>query len=240
MLTRKWRRASWAADMLHPITCASIQSPTSSRRRRGRVGGLGAREQKGGRGILATYAAGAWPARVHWSGRGGLAEAGCCNVWGMLIMEGRKGRIPMRNVWLVLRLAGALGFSGCARPGALAAARQSSAATEVVGMSRFHFVPQKITIRVGQSVEWNNTAALETHTVTADPALAKKKESVELPAGAEPFNSGDLKPTQTFRHTFTVAGHYRYFCIPHERMGMIGEVDVLPVGSVSPGATSSP
>lgn len=144
-----------------------------------------------------------------------------------------ESEAAMRNGWVVVGLAGALWVVGCARPGALEAARQSSNATEVVGMSRFHFVPEKITIQVGQTVEWNNTAAFETHTVTADPALAKKKESVELPAGAETFNSGDLKPTQTFRHTFTVVGHYRYFCIPHERMGMIGEVDVLPVGAAS-------
>lgn len=111
------------------------------------------------------------------------------------------------------------------------AARRQSDAAVVVGMSGFHFEPDKITIQSGQTVEWNNTAALETHTVTADPALAKNKESVALPPGAATFNSGDLKPTQTFRYTFTTVGHYRYFCIPHEWMGMIGEIEVLPVGA---------
>lgn len=31
---------------------------------------------------------------------------------------------------------------------------------------------------------------------------------------------------QTFKHTFTVKGHYKYFCILHEDMKMFGFVDV--------------
>jgi plastocyanin len=117
---------------------------------------------------------------------------------------------------------------GCARPGAVEEAKRTLNADALVRMSGFSFMPKHITIKAGQSVEWNNTAALETHTVTADPALAKTKDSVALPPGAATFNSGDLKPTQTFRYVFTVPGTYRYFCIPHERMGMVGEVEVLP------------
>ncbi len=49
---------------------------------------------------------------------------------------------------------------------------------------------------------------------------------VALPVGAKPFNSGNLKPGQAYRHTFTVPGRYRYFCVPHEGAGMIGEVVV--------------
>jgi plastocyanin len=116
---------------------------------------------------------------------------------------------------------------GCARFGAVEAARRSLNADALVTMSGFEFMPRHITIKAGQSVEWNNTAALETHTVTADPSLAKAKADVALPPAAEPFNSGSLKPGETFRHTFAVPSTYRYFCIPHEQMGMIGEVEVL-------------
>lgn len=119
-------------------------------------------------------------------------------------------------------------LAGCARPGATEAARKSLQADALVTMSGFSFQPKQLTIRAGQSVEWNNTAALEKHTVTADLSLAKKPQDVALPAGAEPFNSGDLKPGQRFRHTFSVPGNYRYFCIPHESMGMVGEIDVQP------------
>ncbi|HQU16732.1 MAG: cupredoxin domain-containing protein [Gammaproteobacteria bacterium] len=87
------------------------------------------------------------------------------------------------------------------------------------------FEPQVLTVRAGQTVEWRNGSLL-VHTVTADPALAANTKDVALPAGAKPFNSGDLKPGAVFRHTFRVPGRYRYFCIPHEGAGMIGNIVV--------------
>jgi plastocyanin len=33
-------------------------------------------------------------------------------------------------------------------------------------------------------------------------------------------------PGNTYQHTFTVPGTYRYFCQPHESNGMVGEVVV--------------
>ena len=68
-----------------------------------------------------------------------------------------------------------------------------------------------------------------TFSVTCDPSKARDAAAhVALPAGAEPFDSGTVKAKGAYRHTFTVAGRFRYFCIPHERMGMVGEVEVLP------------
>ncbi|RMG67271.1 MAG: hypothetical protein D6715_05170 [Calditrichaeota bacterium] len=89
------------------------------------------------------------------------------------------------------------------------------------------FNPASDTIRVGQTVEWRNTSLL-VHTVTCDPKKAAKPEHVALPEGAEPFDSGNMDPDATFRHTFTVPGVYKYFCIPHEAAGMVGEIVVLP------------
>jgi plastocyanin len=134
----------------------------------------------------------------------------------------------MSRLVLILLSSMFLLSSGCARPGAVDAAKRSMKADALVTMSGFSFEPQRITIHTGQTVEWNNTAAFETHTVTADPKLAKDPKDVALPAGAEPFNSGDLKGNAVFRHTFTAPGLYRYFCIPHEKMGMIGEIEVNP------------
>jgi plastocyanin len=31
-----------------------------------------------------------------------------------------------------------------------------------------------------------------------------------------------------FRHTFTVPGEYRYVCVPHDMVGMVGTVIVEP------------
>ena len=99
------------------------------------------------------------------------------------------------------------------------------AAKHVVQVQNGRFSPSPITISVGDTIEFQN-GSTGTHTVTADPALALVPSNVELPVGAEPFNSGRLTPGKTFSHTFTVAGNYRYVCLPHEKMGMKGAVVV--------------
>ncbi|MFQ5699288.1 MAG: plastocyanin/azurin family copper-binding protein [Myxococcota bacterium] len=90
-----------------------------------------------------------------------------------------------------------------------------------------HFSPSPLEVRVGQTVEWRNDSLL-VHTVTLDPARAARPRDVALPAGAEPFDSGVLLPEKVFRHRFRVAGRYRYYCIPHEGAGMVGEIQVRP------------
>ncbi|HTW88402.1 MAG TPA: plastocyanin/azurin family copper-binding protein [Candidatus Binataceae bacterium] len=87
------------------------------------------------------------------------------------------------------------------------------------------YIPKQVTIHVGDTVKWVNTAQT-LHTVTFDPAKAVNKANVQLPAGVAPFDSGFMMPGQDFSHTFTVPGEYKYFCIPHEKDGMIGFVTV--------------
>jgi len=88
------------------------------------------------------------------------------------------------------------------------------------------FQPNLITIKVGQSVEWENVGN-EVHHATSDPSLAIKPIEVRNPPGAEPFDSGFLRPGETFTHTFTVPGEYRYTCVVHEAKGMIGTIVVI-------------
>jgi len=104
---------------------------------------------------------------------------------------------------------------------------QGPSAREVaVGMTDgLKYAPEAVTITVGQTVVWTNTSSMN-HTVTADPARARDRSHVRLPKGAQPFDSGDMAPGATFRHTFDVPGEYVYFCIPHESAGMIGRVNV--------------
>lgn len=87
------------------------------------------------------------------------------------------------------------------------------------------YEPEKVAINVGDTVEWVNSGQT-LHTVTADPAKSVNKSNVSLPAGAKPFDSGFMPPGTRFKHTFTVPGTYKYFCIPHEKDGMIGYVVV--------------
>ena len=87
------------------------------------------------------------------------------------------------------------------------------------------YQPMTVAIKVGQTVEWVNNA--ETlHSVTTDPDSAQKPGDVSSPPGAQPFDSGFMKPGMTFDYTFTVPGTYKYLCLPHEKDGMIGFVTV--------------
>jgi plastocyanin len=92
---------------------------------------------------------------------------------------------------------------------------------------QLQFEPATVTIKAGQAVRWHNGATF-THTATADPAVAQNAADVQLPAGAQPFNSGALSGGAEFTHVFTTPGTYKYFCIPHESLGMVATVIVTP------------
>jgi plastocyanin len=87
------------------------------------------------------------------------------------------------------------------------------------------FAPVRTTIRAGDTVEWDNVGS-QLHHVTTDPSAALKKNDVANPPGAKPFDSGFLKPGESFRQKFSVPGIYRYTCAVHEAKGMNGEVVV--------------
>ena len=90
---------------------------------------------------------------------------------------------------------------------------------------KLRFVPTEITIKAGDTVEWRNIGSIP-HTVTADPRRAPSSRNVELPDGAEAFDSGWVMGGQWFRYTFSEPGVYRYVCLPHERARMLGTVIV--------------
>lgn len=107
-----------------------------------------------------------------------------------------------------------------------APAAPQPATTNVVRMTdQFTFSPNVLTITRGSTVVWKNSG-VQPHTVTCDPAKAMKKADVSLPGGAQPFDSGFVMGGQSYSHTFTVAGTYRYVCAPHEAMGMLGTIIV--------------
>ena len=87
------------------------------------------------------------------------------------------------------------------------------------------FTPPKVTISVGETALWRNSSGVQ-HAATADRNKVAKPENMHLPDGAEPFDSGTLKPGEEWTHTFEVSGRYQYVCLPHESAGMIGEVVV--------------
>jgi plastocyanin len=87
------------------------------------------------------------------------------------------------------------------------------------------FEPATLSIQKGTTVTWRNTTGI-IHTVTDDPGKAANKADAALPSGAQPWDSGNMNPGETFQHTFDTPGTYEYFCTPHEAAGMVGSITV--------------
>ena len=120
----------------------------------------------------------------------------------------------------------ALLLAGCGLSGpAHDAASPNAGATVEMGFGSFD--PETVHIKAGQTVEFRNTAVI-THSVTDDPKLAEDAKDAAGPAGATPFNSGDIAPGQIYTQTFTQPGTYTYFCTHHEDDGMVAKVIVDP------------
>jgi plastocyanin len=126
---------------------------------------------------------------------------------------------------------GVLGFVGVLAVAAFVGVRLSSASAStppiVVKMIDMPatYEPAKLTIKVGETVEWKNVGN-SVHHASSDPSTAINPTEVSNPPGAKPFDSGFLQPGQSYTYTFTVPGAYKYICAPHETSGMTGEVTV--------------
>jgi plastocyanin len=88
------------------------------------------------------------------------------------------------------------------------------------------FLPAKVTIRVGQTVEWIADDPGHQHSITTDPSKVKDHSLAQVPRGAKPFTFRLIDPGKSFRYRFTVPGTYKYVCPPHEEANMVGEVVV--------------
>ena len=80
------------------------------------------------------------------------------------------------------------------------------------------YLPRQITISVNDTITWTNNDT-EAHTVTSGngagiESLMNNKRGT--PNGL--FDSGSFKPGQSWKHTFTKAGTYPYFCTIHPWM----------------------
>jgi len=101
-------------------------------------------------------------------------------------------------------------------------------------MSTSAFKPQEFTVSAGETVVWNNTSS-HSHTVTAyesaipdEAAFFASGDFETTKAAREGWldGKGAIEPGDTYEHTFEVAGTHNYFCVPHEKSGMIGKVVV--------------
>ena len=102
------------------------------------------------------------------------------------------------------------GFSAAPVTATPAATTSADDTTVVVQLGEHFFDPSSITIKVGTTVIWRNNGQ-QVHDIHARDGS---------------FNSPLLNPGNSFTFTFTKPGLYRYYCIPHEGDGMIGQVEV--------------
>jgi plastocyanin len=145
----------------------------------------------------------------------------------------------MRVAALLLAL-GALAVAGCGgdddgsdtaqESGSGAATEPESSGEQPSGTTvdmndQLAFEPREITVASGETVTWTNVGKVA-HTVTADKSKAADPSNVARPPGVDPFDSGFITEGESFSRKFDKPGTYRYFCIPHEGVGMVGTVVV--------------
>jgi plastocyanin len=105
-----------------------------------------------------------------------------------------------------------------------------------VEMAKNAYIPQRIEVAVGDTVTWVNNGS-RGHSITAyentlpdgatywaSGGFGSEAAAREAFAAAEPW--GNVPPGESWSHTFETAGEHPYFCIPHERAGMVGTVVV--------------
>ena len=87
------------------------------------------------------------------------------------------------------------------------------------------YAPERVSIKAGESVRWENDGET-VHSVSTAAANAQNPKDAAMPKGAASFDSGFIPPGGDYSYTFTVPGTYRYFCLPHEKAGMVGVIIV--------------
>ncbi len=90
----------------------------------------------------------------------------------------------------------------------------------------FTFSPASLSIKVGDTVTW--TWATGGHDVvscmpgTPDGKFCSPSDTAPCDANATPVSNAGA----TYKHTFTTAGTFPYFCRPHAGAGMTGTITV--------------
>ena len=114
-----------------------------------------------------------------------------------------------------------LSFAGCSsnmqgsKTTQAAVADAGSNPNQVICKSN-KFNPAALTVKAGTTVTWVNEDSY-IHTVTSGTSPSDRSGL---------FDSGNLNGGDTFSFTFSEAGTYDYFCVPHYSLGMIGKIIV--------------
>jgi plastocyanin len=87
-------------------------------------------------------------------------------------------------------------------PEPVTATRATASSAGTISIGDYFYSPSRVEASVGERVSWKNNGKVEEgHTVTGDG-----------------FDSGVLKPGDTYSHSFSQAGTYPYICTLHANM----------------------
>jgi plastocyanin len=131
------------------------------------------------------------------------------------------GRLTLRIIVAIVAVAAVVALAMLPTP----AGATTQSVLIKMGDTPAVYEPAKVAVKVGQPVEWINTGK-NVHSVTLAPDDAQNPQDVSEPKSAATFDSGFMAPGSKFTYTFTVTGTYHYFCVPHEKAGMVGVVVV--------------
>ncbi len=92
------------------------------------------------------------------------------------------------------------------------------AETHQITQSGLSWIPNDLTIEVGDTVEWLQTGGIHTVTEGTDDASP--------PIGDKLFDAPLDTGNPVFSFTFTEAGDVDYYCRPHLLAGMVGVIHV--------------
>jgi plastocyanin len=146
-----------------------------------------------------------------------------------MTVESRRTRMRRRQALAAVGTALA-GFGGCAAAGSRAGGDDYD-----VGMTAAAFRPVEVTVGAGDEVVWRNTSS-RAHSVTAYEDRIPDEATYFASGGFESETaardgwadglSGNVNSGDEYSRRFEAPGTYEYFCIPHERAGMVGRVVV--------------
>jgi plastocyanin len=95
----------------------------------------------------------------------------------------------------------------------------------VLEQSKIHYSPATLKIPQGATVTWLNKSYYS-QSATCDPNQSSDNSVVNLPKGAQPWDSGILYPGQRFSKTFDTPGTYVYFSQPKLSLNTVGTIIV--------------
>jgi plastocyanin len=104
-------------------------------------------------------------------------------------------------------------------------AANAQASVTIDATNSLRFVPATACLKAGGTVTWKSTSNIY-HTTTDEASLAASASDAAVPKGASGWNH-PLPPGSSFSLKLTAPGTYKYFCIPHETLGMVASITVV-------------